>query len=299
MSNWSTIATPITPAESAVSGAVAARNCYATVDDLRQSLGLSGSGRDAELLACLDAASREAEGPECAGREFWTCEGVRYFDGRAVVNGAVLIDDCLSVDEFAVDRSRDGGYAEVWTTGSDYVLGPAQRWPKGYIEQLPSAQYALCPERDPVAGLRLYRASGVWGYGDGQGNRWLVTGITASVAETASNQVTLSATGAVQAGHTLFLGDEQVFVSSVDNTTGVATVVRGVNATEAAAHDAVPVRVATYPADVRRNVIWLAVESWQQAGRMGLESQSVGWFKESFKAISRETKRGWFSRVRR
>ncbi len=241
-------------------------NCYATLDDLKSKLNMTDTSRDGELLALLDGASRACD--DETGRHFYLWEGARYFDGRGWLH--VLLDDLLSVSEVVVDTERDGTYdGEEWTEDEDFVLGPMNEWPKWRLEITPWGSYGV------RFGERIFKVTGVWGYGNGRSaSPWTVTSVTATVVTAAGTAVTLSASGTVKAGHTIRVESEQMFVTAVSGTT--ATVERGVNGTTAAAHSGKAVSLAEYPADVGQACLWLAVAGFKSFGAAGNQTERIG-----------------------
>ncbi len=242
-------------------------NCYATLDGLKAKLNMSGTGDDADLLEVLKGCSRAVE--HDAGRVFWVEDGDRYFD----VHGAahIHLDDCLAVSAVGADSEGDGTYdGEAWVEGTDYYLGPANRWPKWRLER---TRFGDKWARWKCG--RYLKVTGTWGYGNGKGSSpWAGAGVTGTVGDGTGTTLVVSAGSVVEAGQTLKLGDEQLFVEGVDGT-GLQ-VVRGVNGTVGVAQSGVAVSVAQYPSDVVRTCLWYAVEAWGSFQGAGLESERIG-----------------------
>jgi hypothetical protein len=215
--------TPTTSTTAAAYSAVTAQNVYATLDAANAALGTSD--QDADVMSVLDAASRAAE--LLCGRVFWTETGTRYFDVGNYYQ--LVLPDCLGVTEVAVDELEDLTYSKTLTADTEYVLQPYHSWPKTSLLMLSYGGERL------VTGRRTLRVAGTWGAGDlRRAEPWDAAGVTLTLASAADTTATVSAANGVAAGHTLLLGDEQVFVQSVDGVE--ATVERGVNGTTAAAH---------------------------------------------------------------
>lgn len=243
-------------------------NLYANLYDLKSWLCLTGTSDDALLLAILEAVSREADA--YCGRHFFTETATRYFDGSR--GTTLLIDDVLSVSALTTDSELDNTFdGETWVAASDYVLGPDNTWPRWKVFSLigVGGDYAWLPLQ------RYVKIVGTWGYGAGRNaDPWTATAITGTVADTTGTSLTLSAAGTVRAGHTIKIGTEQLYVSAVSTTT--ATVTRGVNGTTAAAHTAVAISLAEYPANLEQSVTWFAAETYKNRAYAGFVAESVG-----------------------
>ncbi len=282
------IGTPLTGDETAAYSAITAQNVYATLDAANTALGVTG--RDADVMAVLDAASRAAE--QLCGRVFWTEVAARTFDTPGYYQ--LVLPDCLGVTLVEVDR--DGwGVIDREIPADYYTLQPYEGWPKTSLMILPNTA-----EMRLYTGARRARVTGTWGAGDlRRAAPWDATAVTATLISDADTTATLSAANGVAAGHTLLLGDEQVFAEEVDGTT--ATVARGVNGTTAAAHTAAAVSIAAYPADLTRGVLWVAGEVWRDLGHAGYESERIGEYsyKLAGETASLAVRERLFSRVRR
>jgi hypothetical protein len=244
-------------------------NCYATLPMLKARLGITDTGADADLLAHLEAASRQADN-HC-GRRFWSEAGARYYSAQDALR-LELPDDLLSLTELARDASHDGTYGEIWTA-ADYLLTPlngAIKW-----TALPTLANGLQFEaRGRIGEARL---TGVWGYGDGaRADPWDALGLTVSVADGLAATVTPSADG-LAAGQTIRVGAEQMYVSAATAGTGrAATVARGVNGTTPAAHGATAAMSASYPPMVAHAALWLAARHWSAGDKGHLAQEQLG-----------------------
>lgn len=245
-------------------------NYYASLSDLTARDGAHASADSDLLMTMLEYASREID--SYCGRFFYTANETRYYDVRDVKT--VSVGDVISVSSVTIDTEEDGTFdGESWTEGEDFVMYPLNAWPKMRLEETAWGDYCF------------YRANyslkivGVFGYGDGTSDPWSATSVTATVADATGTAVVLSADGTVAAGHTIKVGTEQMFVESVATAESVttATVVRGVNGTTAAAHSGAAVSLASYPTNVRRAAVQLAIEAYAEAQRDGtLQNERIG-----------------------
>lgn len=242
-------------------------NLYATIDDVKDLLNETGSDRDTRIMMHLQTASRMIEA--YCHRVFWTEIGTRYFDGRC---GRVqYVDDFLSLTSVTTDSEQDNTFdGETWVDGTDYTAWPDNSWPKFGVAKLPDGNYAW---RDIP---RYIKATGTWGYGDGSdGTPWSDLGETITLASTTTTSGTLgSSDGLVKRGHTLLVGDEQIYVSNVSGTT--ATVMRGMNGTTATTHNEADVSAAVYPALIVQTCATLATTIMERATKLGMESERIG-----------------------
>lgn len=241
-------------------------NLYATLDAAKSVLGLSATTYDAQLLEHLEDASRRID-THC-GRAFYTEDGTRYFDGRCGTK--LYVDDFLSLTEVVTDSERDNTFdGETWTDGDDYVVWPDNRYPKIGLLALPDGSYAW-------EGYERYvKLVGTWGYGDGKrAQPWDSLTATGTVGTTTGTTLTLSASGEVEAGHTLLCEDEQLYVSAVSGTD--ATVERGVNGSTAAAHSGAALSIARYPVQVEKATPHIAIALFQRSGKGAYKSERIG-----------------------
>ena len=178
--------------------------------------------------------------------------------------------DLASLDEggLRTDDDVDGVYETAWDAGG-YVLLPLNADPasRGNAGSRPYTSIAvsgsLGSERRWPAGRATVQVAGQWGW-------WRhlrrAVGTVGRVPDAADTGVTVSDRAGIEAGDTLLVESEQMYVRSYNGAT--LTVVRGVNGTAAAAHDGgTPVEVFEYPGPVVEAVVL-------QASR--LQRRSVG-----------------------
>jgi hypothetical protein len=108
--------------------------------------------------------------------------------------------------------------------------------------------------------------TGVFGHGDGNSaTPYASSGVTVTVATTTGTTLTLSAENTLQAGHTIRVESEQMYVTAVStNGALTATVVRGVNGTTVVAHSAKTAFIYKYPGPVVESTLLLATNWWKQ-----------------------------------
>jgi hypothetical protein len=241
-------------------------NHYATIDAVKAVMNTSGTALDERLFTHLETASRAID-THC-GRVFWTEIASRYFKGRC--GRRIYVDDFLALMGVGVDSELDNTFdGETWVEDTDYTTWPDNTWPKIGLSALPSGSYAWTDHE------RYIKLTGTWGYGNGKdGTPWKETAITATVADASSETITLSADGTVKVGHTLLIGDEQVFVTAIG--TGTATATRGVNKTTAAAHTTAAVGLASYPEAITNTAITVAIGILGRVDKGVMKTERLG-----------------------
>lgn len=231
-------------------------NVYCDLDTFKGRLSIAGGDGDALILALLEHASRAIDA--YADRSFYTRVETRYFDGSP---SPLLLDaDLLSVS--ALHTGGNGaGWGEAWAA-SDFELLPYNGFPKHAVAATPWGE-----RRDFAngvldhGGMKAVRIAGSWGFSEELDD----TGATLDGAlGTQDATLTLNGGGAeTGAGRTLLIGEEQVYVSGVSDAG--AGVERGVNGTEAAAHEAgVVVRVFRYPRPIVEACFIQASRLWRR-----------------------------------
>ena len=236
-------------------------HAYATFGQLTEA-GYLGTGTviasyQTTLLRMLENASEEID--HLCFRHFNCLEGIHYFDG----SGRTLIpsDDILSISELLLDMDGDATYETTITSGY-YNLYPLNDYPKTYLKMnYTSGQGGFAS--GIIAGVKM---TGVFGFGDGiLAAPNYDTAITGTVATTTGTTLTLSAEGTIQAGHTIKVESEQMYVSAVSSDTSkTATVLRAANGTTGAIHSAKIISVYHYPGPVVEAALILATAWWKQ-----------------------------------
>lgn len=164
-----------------------------------------------------------------------------------------LRDDLLAITSVTV-RDTPTGSTRTLTDETDFLKVPYDEAP--YRELLihtdSSASWGTGQRSNDIAGK--------WGYQDVRAS---LTTLAAAVSDTTSTTVSLTAT--TEAGQTLLVGSEQMYVRAVSGAGPyAATVDRGVNGTTAATHlIAAAVEVYRYPSRIVVTNYRLAFRSWK------------------------------------
>ena len=199
-------------------------------------LNLTSTEDDSSLLMWANTASRFIDA--YTHRYFYCLESTKYFDGASTV--LFLAEDVLSITSLSLDVYGNKTYSTSMAS-TDYERYPLTKLPTTYLKTANNAKYT-----NFASGIRAgVKIAGVFGYGTGlTATPYIDTGITGTVATAAGTLLTLSAGSIVQAGQTIRLESEQMYVSSAGPI--VATVIRGVNGTTAAAHAAAEIYIYQY-----------------------------------------------------
>lgn len=187
-------------------------NEYATLITAKQRLNIDSDGYDTQLAQLLTTASRVLD--ECCLRHFYVRVGTRTQDPRHSWEVA-LDDDLLSLTSLQTDEDGDRTYETTWDASRDYYLGPANALVDGEpydtieVDQV-NGRYCF-PVRP-----RSTRTVGLWGYSQA----------TEAVSSLLNEELDASETGvdvvsgtAYQAGQTLLLDTEQIYVVSISTNT--------------------------------------------------------------------------------
>ena len=239
-------------------------NAYVTLDLLKSGavLNVTGAGDDGRLLMLLESVSRQVDA--YCNRHFFTLRRGVALDGDG--STALRIPDLVSVDRdgLATDEDGDRVFESVWEA-SDYLLHPANADPEGGHDLSSPYTWVMVDTEAGsrsvfTAGMRRVRIAGEWGYW--RRMRRATESVAAAVGAK-SSEMTVSGGKDVEAGHTLLVGSEQIYVRS--RSADRLGVLRGVNGTKAAAHGAgAGIGIYQYPGPVSEAVIMQASRLWKR-----------------------------------
>jgi hypothetical protein len=208
----------------------------ATLDQLRQRLGLSDSdtSEDARLLFALQAASAQIE--QAAGRRFTPRQATIEHD-ITHADELLLRDDLLQLDTLTNSDGSSIDTIDVITLPESTLDGPIS------VLRLVEGQMFIWEESP----LRAVSVSGIWGWHDRWSRAWRGSGDTVQNNPLSSSATTITVSDAdgadghnqsprFQVGQLIRIEDEYLRVLGVNTGTNVLTVLRGQNGTTAAAH---------------------------------------------------------------
>jgi hypothetical protein len=240
-------------------------NVYCHLGLLKSSgmLNVTGTDYDSELLRIAEDSSRRFD--KDTDRFFYIYEGTMI---QEPLSSRVLLSwDVQTVTSLTVDNDGDNTYENTYTvdinsptTSPDAVLQPRNRYPKTRMEVGPGGSYGDFGSQFAIVGTF------------GHGNDWpasntraLDSKVGAALTSTGTTvYVTASTASEIQAGMTLRIGSEQVYVNAQPTASSVP-ITRAANGTAASAATAsTAMSVYQYPAPVVQAVLIQTVRSWKR-----------------------------------
>lgn len=201
-------------------------NCYLDLAKLKAELNVPDTAQDAQLLRLLNRASRFID--NYCQRHFYEQEETKSW--RTTAGHWHSLPDLYTADSVVLDDV-------TLTVDVDYELEPLFGYPKITLRLLKSA----------FTNRQKLEIAGLWGY------EHLLTDSQATVQNDPNLTIdgitlTLSDDTYFSIGQTLLIEDEQVYVRGLNVTIHTATIVRGVNGTDAAVHaKGKPIDIYAYP----------------------------------------------------
>jgi hypothetical protein len=108
-------------------------NPYATLDEVKARLGVTGATLDAHVELAIESASRWIE--QFCGRRFYAVQEARTYTAANIY--LVFTDDLAEITTLKTDDDGDGVHETTWAV-TDYALlpenAPASGWPYSMIE---------------------------------------------------------------------------------------------------------------------------------------------------------------------
>ena len=198
-------------------------------------------------------------------RHFYALNATRKFDGEETTT--LLVPDLISVDSSGLktDDDKDRTFESTWAA-TDYLLLPSNADPAtaGNPESRPYTRVEVDVDAgtksDFPAGRQTVQIAGQWGW-------WRhlkrATETANAIADASTTSVTVSTRTDVEAGHTILVDSEQIYVKSYSGNT--LTVVRGVNGTTAASHGAgAAIDIYEYPGPIVEATIIQTARLWRR-----------------------------------
>jgi hypothetical protein len=240
-------------------------NAYVSLDTFKSAgvLDITGTGDDTRLRLVLENVSRLVE--RYCNRHFFELSATRKFDGGGAAS--LLVPDLLSIDAsgFKTDDNRDRTFETTWAA-TDYLLLPSNADPATAGNSLSRPYSAIEVDLDAGTksefpkGRQTVQVAGKWGW-------WRhlsrASETADAVADATTTSVTVSSRSDVEAGHTLLVDSEQIYVQSYSGNT--LTVARGVGGTTAASHSGgAAIDIYGYPGPVVEATIIQAARLWRR-----------------------------------
>lgn len=250
------------------------RHVYASLAELNDTLTTGGAAamtnaaNNARKLEMLEEVSRLIDARAHRGSGFGPWVGTEQYDGaltghRAWGQGGTLYlrADLAELDTLSIAPSQ-GATPVTPTVETDFYLAGLG----GY--DAPYRKIILHGSGSPTTfgtGFRTIAVSGTWSY------PYRTRVLTATLADDLASDATtvpVSALTEFSPGMTVLVDDEQMYVTAttaaVDMDPATITVERGVNGTEAAAHDDMtPITRYVYDASVHTCALRLAEKRWK------------------------------------
>lgn len=237
---------------------------YATVQTLLGTsvLNITGTTHDTRLRTLLESASQEVD--KYLNRQVQPYIATLYFSGKG---GSVLnVPDLIAVVSIKEDDNGDGSYDAAWGA-NDYFLAPYNANPTSQdgrpYQWIEVSQKSNGTQDEFWAGQRNYQIVGTYGYQ----HATLTIGLTVSSSlssTTTSIVVSGSASGTIDAGHTLIINGEHMYVQSISGTS--AAVRRAQNgSTPATLASGSAIAIFQYPQPVSEAVMMHAGRLFKRA----------------------------------
>lgn len=229
-------------------------NLYASLAEVKATMNqMSNTDNDAVLLSFIEAASRGID--DWTGRIFYVLNATRDYTPPVGERAWWLPDELISITSLGADSDADGTFELALTAADDYRLYPLNETPKMRLDlRLDAVNLASFPSSE--GGLRL---AGKFGYAETLEDTGVELG--AGVLAAATSFTLSGVLAKVSPGTTYLIDDEQVYHEA--GTSSPITVVRGVNGTTAAAHDAdATLYRYRYPAQIRQATIMQSLKQF-------------------------------------
>ena len=232
-------------------------NAYASLDLLKSAsvLDITGAGDDTRLRLVLENVSRLVD--RYCNRHFFELSAT----------ASLLLPDLISIDASGLktDDNKDRTFEVTWAA-TDYLLLPSNADPATDGNPLSRPYNAIEVDLDAgtksefALGRQTVQVAGKWGW-------WRhlkrASETANAVADATTTSVTVSSRADVEAGHTLFIDSEQLYVQSYSGDT--LTVVRGVSGTTAASHSSgAVIDIYEYPGPIVEATIIQAARLWRR-----------------------------------
>ena len=237
-------------------------NSYITLNIIKDPsvLDIRDTDADARLLSLIESVSRAIDG--YCRRHFYVLRATRLFDGDG--SDTLRTPDLVSIDPDGLSTDRDGVFETTWSA-SEYVLHPANADPTGGHDAARPywsvrASAAGGAGRRFPSGSRTVRIAGDWGFW----RRLRSAGATVSGAvDDRRAEIVVGSLGDMQVGHTLLIGEEQVYLRGISART--LSVARRLNGTVAASHEpGDAISVFEYPRPVSEAALVQSATLWRR-----------------------------------
>ena len=210
-------------------------NLYANLQQFKEdaAAGSLGNANNDLILRQLQSVSRRIDQEQNRMRDgYYVSEDTRYYPshGAGFVNKedptVLYLDEIASITSVKIDDDGDGVFETTLTENTDYWLEPGHGAMRDMLKVNPNSSKL---SRWPWA-YRTIEVIGLFGY------EKATEAVTTLAAElnTSATSATVAEGAFIYPGDTLWIGDEQLYVTGVAGDT--LTITRAVNGTTAATH---------------------------------------------------------------
>ena len=200
---------------------------YLGLGHLKPYLNDTTTRSEAEYLRALEGVSQQID--DWLDRTFQPYTATLYYTADSP--HCLMVDDLLSVTSIKLDLSADRTYATTMTS-TNYELAPYNavqaEQPYTIVETRPSGQY------DFPTVSRGVQVVASWGYWDRRRTMPVTLSTSSGVSASDTAMVLNAASTAIQAGHTLLIDSERVYVTAVSSAT--VSIDRAQHGTTASTH---------------------------------------------------------------
>jgi hypothetical protein len=247
------------------------KSCYANLSDLKGVLGLTSTTDDVALRDTLLRASKEID--SYTGRSFYSVSATKYFDGAT----HLWIPDLLNITASGVTLDEEGSASFDSTMAStDYIEygggseDALNTFPITHLEISMNSDYGGF-----ASGIKKgVKIIGNWGYGDGTSAPYLADTTLSASMDATETSASVTSGANLNAGMTLLIESEQMFINSGSSP---IVVERGVNGSTKAEHaNATQIYYYRYPEDIKQACLDLSVALYQNRSKQGLQSERLG-----------------------
>ena len=263
-------------------------NSYVTVDLLKSSsvLNVTGTGDDTRLRLLAESQSRLID--RLTNRHFYSLAATRTFD--VLDTAVVTLPDLAAITTLKTDDNIDRTFETTWAS-TDYRLRPSNADPANRFNANSRPYTSVVVDSNGTKSFTLgdetLEIVGEWGWWS---HKVTATETADAISSTTAKTFSVSARTDIEAGHTILIDTEQLYVQSYSGNT--LTVTRGANATTAATHSSsAAISIFEYPEPVREATIIQSARMWKRkdssfASSVGLE----GGLMEIFRGVDQDVK---------
>lgn len=219
---------------------------YASLADVRAELNAENTVDDADIMRGLLQVSRRIDQKLKRKLPFAPYREARRF----AITGSVInsIDGTLLFNMPLLSLTGVSAGSTTLTVGTNVQAYPVDSVPYYQLQLMGDAWYswyrAYCSD---VRGPQFATITGIWGYHSDYANAWQdVDALTEGINDSVTTLTVADVDGVspwgdeprISAGHLLQIDDEWMDVIATDTDDNTVTVIRGVNGSTAAAHEA-------------------------------------------------------------